>query len=179
LKILDKKMEGIETKLMDTQNDILNVAKEVVSNGEKYDEGKKETGKNLSRIEKSIQIGRTATTIAKKGFTAYQLAAGIGTGGASVVIPWVASVLWRRRRRRKSITQTPSVVGVPIDSPPPPQHTGIETHYVSYEKDTFAEAQNFAEEQFVRKYPGAVASIEVLKSFRDQYLSSVRSRGEG
>jgi len=61
---------------------------------------------------------------------------------------------------------------IAVDSPPPPQRTLPETHYVSVEKDTFAHAHQWASEQVSRKYPGATEILQAQDSLIKQYLSA-------
>jgi hypothetical protein len=64
--------------------------------------------------------------------------------------------------------QTP----IPVDTPPPPQRTIPETHYVSVEKDSFAKAHQWACEQVARKYPGATEILQAQDSLIKQYLAA-------
>jgi hypothetical protein len=61
---------------------------------------------------------------------------------------------------------------IPVDSPPPPQRTVPETHYVSVEKDSFAKAHQWACEQVARKYPGATEILQTQDSLIKQYLAA-------
>jgi hypothetical protein len=61
---------------------------------------------------------------------------------------------------------------IAVDSPPPPQPTVPETHYVSVEQDTFAKAHQWASEHVARKYPGATEILQALESLIKQYLAS-------
>jgi hypothetical protein len=58
-----------------------------------------------------------------------------------------------------------------VDSPPLPQRTVSETHYVPYEKDSFAKAHQWASEQVVRKYPGATEVLQAQDSLIKQFIA--------
>lgn len=94
------------------------------------------------------------------------LAGGAPTAAAAVL----AWKLWRRRRahRASETSQRP----IAVDSPPPPQRVVPETHYVSYERDEFARAHQWACEQLARKYPGSVEMLSSLDSLIKQQLNS-------
>ncbi len=61
---------------------------------------------------------------------------------------------------------------IAVDSPPPPQRTVPETHYVPIEKDSFAKAHQWASEHVARKYPGASEILQAQDSLIKQYLSA-------
>jgi hypothetical protein len=61
---------------------------------------------------------------------------------------------------------------IAVDTPPPPQRTVPETHYVSVEKDSFAKAHQWASEHVARKYPGATEILQALDSLIKQYLAA-------
>jgi hypothetical protein len=61
---------------------------------------------------------------------------------------------------------------IAVDSPPPPQRTIPETHYVSVEKDSFAKAHQWACEQVARKYPGATELLQAQDSLIKQHLAA-------
>jgi hypothetical protein len=61
---------------------------------------------------------------------------------------------------------------IAIDSPPPPQQTVPETHYVPFEKDSFAKAHQWASEQVARKYPGATEVLQAQDSLIKQFLNA-------
>jgi hypothetical protein len=81
----------------------------------------------------------------------------------------------KRRATRTSDAQpaTLSVQPLPIavDSPPPPQQTVPESHYVPIERDSFARAHQWAREQVARKYPGATEVLTTLESLIKQQLA--------
>ena len=126
----------------------------------------------IDRLDTVAGVAQTAITVATwLGVTG---ATG-GTGG--LILGGIA--LWRTLRRRKESitardpppqTKTPSVITV--ESPPPPQAIVPETRFAPYERDTFAEAFAWAEAELVRKYPGAVSTLETMKGLIDQFLSA-------
>jgi hypothetical protein len=67
---------------------------------------------------------------------------------------------------------TPSVTPIAVDTPPPPQRTVPETHYVSVEKDSFAKAHQWASEHVARKYPGATEVLQAQDSLIKQFLAA-------
>lgn len=60
---------------------------------------------------------------------------------------------------------------VAVDSPPPPQRSVPETHYVPIEKDSFAKAHQWASEHVARKYPGATEVLQAQDSLIKQFLA--------
>jgi S1-C subfamily serine protease len=74
----------------------------------------------------------------------------------------------------KSISQrsTPEFQPIAVDSPPPPQRTVPETHYVPVEKDSFAKAHQWASEHVARKYPGATEVLQAQDSLIKQFLAA-------
>ncbi len=109
--------------------------------------------------------------------TAVSIATWLGVGGAGGLILG-GLALWRtlRRRREGRAARDPPPVAPPpvitVDSPPPPQAIVSETRFAPYERDTFAEAFAWAEVEMVRKYPGAVSTLETLKGLISQFLSA-------
>jgi hypothetical protein len=69
-------------------------------------------------------------------------------------------------------SQLPAQVPIAVDSPPPPQRTVPETHYVSVEKDSFAKAHQWASEQVARKYPGATEVLQAQDSLIKQHINA-------
>lgn len=61
-------------------------------------------------------------------------------------------------------------VPVSIDTPPSVQ-VDRETHYVPVEQDAYREATAYAHRELVRKYPGALGTVEFIDSVVDQVLS--------
>lgn len=76
------------------------------------------------------------------------------------------------RKRRDTQSNQARVTPISVDSPPPPQRTVPETHYVSYEVDAFAKAHQWASEQVVRKYPGAAEIMQAQDSLIKQHLAA-------
>jgi hypothetical protein len=84
------------------------------------------------------------------------------------------------RRAKKSRLDAARMLGaaeraldpVAVDTPPPPQRTVPETHYVSVEKDSFAKAHQWASEHVARKYPGATEILQAQDSLIKQYLAA-------
>lgn len=113
--------------------------------------------RSWSAVFRSLAVA--AVTVAAPQF-AIPLSAGLGAAG------W----LWSRRRKR---SQSPPRV-VTVDAPPLPQVTQTDTRFVNVEKDTFAKAHAWAQEQLVRRYPGAVPSVETLNSLIQQYLNATK-----
>jgi hypothetical protein len=79
-------------------------------------------------------------------------------------------------RGRKPFESESKIVPVAIDSPPPPQVTATERHYVPYENDNFRRAHDWAAEQIVRKYPGATDYVAAMDSLIQQQLSGSRRK---
>lgn len=114
--------------------------------------------------------------------TAVSIATWLGVGGATggaggLILGGLA--LWRTLRRRRDPKPArdppPNVIPPPvvtIENPPPPQAIVPETRFAPYERDTFAEAFAWAESELVRKYPGAVSTLEALKGLINQFLSA-------
>jgi len=65
----------------------------------------------------------------------------------------------------------PGSLPIAVDSPPPPQQTIPESHYVPVQKDDFARAHQWAREQVARKYPGATEVLSTLESLIKQQLA--------
>jgi len=71
--------------------------------------------------------------------------------------------------------------GIPVivrqDTPPPPQQVVRETNYVNVEVPTKRQrAIEMAMEEYVRKYPGGRATVEVIESFARQIESGLPDR---
>jgi len=72
-------------------------------------------------------------------------------------------------------TKTPTASqthAIAVDSPPPPQRSIPETHYVPIEKDSFAKAHQWASEHVARKYPGATEVLQAQDSLIKQFLAA-------
>lgn len=112
--------------------------------------------------------------------------AGTATGGTAWAA-WAGLSLLRRvlGRRQPVATQQPSMhlppatqpmpqpaPVIPTETPPPPQVVIPTTQYAPYEVDSFAQAFAWAGGEYVRKYPGAVGTVEGIKSLITQYLAA-------
>lgn len=98
------------------------------------------------------------------------LFAAVAVGGPLGFAAW-AGWTWLRRQRRSAKTVRCEPQKVAIDSPPPPQQVVPETHYVSYQRDDYAKAHQWASEQLVRKFPGSVELLTSLDSLIRQQLN--------
>lgn len=85
----------------------------------------------------------------------------------------IERVLDRMNQLESKLIDRPAAV--PVDSPPIREQS-IEQRYVPYETDEFRKAVAFAHEQLVRKYPGAVGTVDFLDSLTDQYLQQLNSK---
>ena len=83
---------------------------------------------------------------------------------------------WSREEGRTSLpapcSTLPASKPIAVDSPPLPQRTVPETHYVPFEKDSFSKAHQWASEQVARKYPGATEVLQAQDSLIKQYLAA-------
>ncbi len=109
----------------------------------------------------------------------------LGLSGPLAAAVIVAAGLAGRRVKRLAATPTTSWCPelpaskaergsqrpIAIDTPPLPQRTVPETHYVPYEKDSFAKAHQWASEQVARKYPGATEVLQAQDSLIKQHLA--------
>ncbi len=129
-----------------------------------------------SRLERVAAVAHTALTVAN------WLGVGMASGGGIGAVMLGLS-LFRRLRQppvppaAAPVSPPPQFVSRPPvivsnDSPPPPQAIIPETHFVAVERDTYAEAYDFAKSQLVRKFPGSEGTIGTLDSLIDQFLSS-------
>lgn len=106
--------------------------------------------------------------------------ASVAVGGPLGVGVWLLAGWLRRSTARR--TSEPATRTVIVDSPPPPQRVVPETHFVSYERDDFARAHQWATEQLARKFPGSVEMLTSLDSLIRQQLNgsdSEASRPKG
>ncbi|TWT96760.1 hypothetical protein Pla108_25340 [Botrimarina colliarenosi] len=97
------------------------------------------------------------------------LLAAIGIGGPLGFAVWTGLAWWRRRSTRNDTK--PSTRSIAVDSPPPPQQVVPETHFVSYQRDDYAKAHQWASEQLSRKFPGSVELLTSLDSLIRQQLN--------
>jgi hypothetical protein len=65
-----------------------------------------------------------------------------------------------------------SSIPIAVDTPPLPQRTVPETHYVPVERDDFARAHQWASAHVARKYPGATEMLSTLDSLIKQQLAA-------
>jgi hypothetical protein len=98
------------------------------------------------------------------------LFAAVAVGGPLGFAAW-AGLTWLRRQRRSSRAVRYEPQKVAVDSPPPPQQVVPETHYVSYQRDDYARAHQWASEQLARKFPGSVELLTSLDSLIRQQLN--------
>lgn len=105
------------------------------------------------------------------------VAGALGLSGPVALAVIVASTLAGRRLKRRlsetpcSTLPAPRSVPIAVDTPPPPQQTIPESHYVPVQKDDFARAHQWAREQVARKYPGATEVLSTLESLIKQQLA--------
>lgn len=78
--------------------------------------------------------------------------------------------LARKLSRARRPSHKPPIIA--IDTPPPPQQVVPDTRFYPVEKDTFAQAYDWAKVQTVRKYPGAEGAFVALDSLIQQHLSA-------
>jgi hypothetical protein len=112
------------------------------------------------------------------------LVGALGLSGPVAAAVIIAGGLAGRRVKKRigvdcNIERTAGAAGqaerqrpIAVDTPPPPQRTVPETHYVSVEKDSFAKAHQWACEQVARKYPGATEILQAQDSLIKQYLAA-------
>ncbi len=100
------------------------------------------------------------------------LAGALGLSGPLAIAVIIAGGLaGRRLKQRVSSTTKPAARPIAIDTPPPPQQTVPESHYVPVDRDEFARAHQWAREQVARKYPGATEILSTLESLIKQQLA--------
>lgn len=98
------------------------------------------------------------------------LFAALAVGGPLGFAAW-AGLTWLRRQRRSATAVRYEPQKVAVDSPPPPQQVVPETHFVSYQRDDYARAHQWASEQLARKFPGSVELLTSLDSLIRQQLN--------
>jgi hypothetical protein len=120
-----------------------------------------------------------------QGISAGKLAVGaLGLSGPLAVAVLIAGGFLGRRIKSRlthiesrlsstTLDPRPSSLDHPvaIDTPPPPQRSVPETHYVPIEKDSFAKAHQWASEHVARKYPGATEVLQTQDSLIKQFLA--------
>lgn len=140
----------------------------------------------FDQISTPVQNGDAVSPATKGGASllvpgATALLTALGVGGPIGVGMFLAKVWLKRKRRREatnssntaptSLSESVTHSTVAIDTPPPPQQVVPETHYVSYQRDDFARAHQWASEQLVRKFPGSVEMLASLDSLIKQQLN--------
>jgi hypothetical protein len=139
----------------------------------------------LSRVESVHErlesIGQTGGGVFGGLSTGKLIVGALGLSGPVAVALMVASGVFALRRKKRGMAAAsvspagrspPVVAPITVDSPPPPQRAVPETHYVSYETDSFAKAHQWASEQVARKYPGAAEILQAQDSMIKQYMAA-------
>lgn len=140
---------------------------------------------SASRLESLRESLHTRIAETKPGFFVglsfgKLIVGALGLSGPLAAATVVAAGLAGRRVKRLAATrheppaskaERGSSRAVAVDSPPLPQRTVPETHYVPFEKDSFAQAHQWASEQVVRKYPGATEVLQAQDSLIKQYIA--------
>jgi hypothetical protein len=62
------------------------------------------------------------------------------------------------------------------DSAPLPQQVVHKQEFIPVETNTFAAADAQAKAEYVRKYPGALTTIEAFSGMRDQFYNALKTR---
>jgi outer membrane murein-binding lipoprotein Lpp len=141
------------------------------------------------------QRGSDISTEIKTGPTAskwWSVLSTLGRTGLAIAAPEVAipggialtvagaGLAWLRSRRtaqkHPASGQGTRIVPIAVDAPPSPQIINTETHFVSVELDTYQQAHAWAKAQLVRRYPGAVETVETLDSLISQFLDSRKAK---
>jgi hypothetical protein len=112
------------------------------------------------------RVAATAPARAGGVITGEMLAA-VGIGGPIGL--GIVTLGWMLRRR--AALQGAATRTIAIESPPLPQRTVPETHYVPYERDEFARAHQWASEQLARKFPGSIEWLAGLESLIKQKIN--------
>ena len=133
----------------------------------------------LERV-RSVQERIENVTTGGGGFfqglsTGKLLVGALGLSGPVAAAMLVAGGLFGSRIRKR--IAAPKIVSevvrpIAVDSPPPPQRTVAETHFVSYETDSYSKAHQWASEQIARKYPGAAEILQAQDSLIKQHLAA-------
>jgi hypothetical protein len=125
------------------------------------------------RVEHVAQIAQQSGGILHGLSLGKLLAGAVGLSGPPAVAIVLATSLLRVAASRRSQRSAPGRGrAIAVDTPPPPQQTVRETHYVPYEQDLFAKAHQWACEQVVRKYPGSTEVLHTQDSLIKQYLAA-------
>lgn len=131
----------------------------------------------FDRIEQRIE--ERVNTITPGLSAGKLLATALGLSSPLALAAMLAGALASRRLKKRvsnSSNSQPSTLNsqpfpVAIDTPPPPQRTVPESHYVPVQRDDFARAHQWAREQVARKYPGATEVLTTLESLIKQQLA--------
>lgn len=118
---------------------------------------------------KGVSMGKVA--VGALGLSGPLAVAVIAAGGWA---GWRVKSRLQRLESRLALDARPSPLDlqtIAVDSPPPPQRSVPETHYVPIEKDTFAKAHQWASEHVARKYPGATEVLQAQDSLIKQFLA--------
>jgi hypothetical protein len=161
-----------------------------VDDAPKFDESQFARRNELHNRFKSIEQRLTAAVANRVGFfeglsLSKLMAATLGLSGPFAAAAIIACGLAGNRAKKRGATQRipstkreaeacsplPAQIPIAVDSPPPPQRTVPETHYVPVEKDSFAKAHQWASEQVARKYPGATEVLQAQDSLIKQYIA--------
>ena len=105
------------------------------------------------------------------------------SGPVAIAVMTAAGLIGRRVNRNRSTapgsagsqSHGTSARPIAVDTPPLPQQTVPESHYVPVERDDFARAHQWAREQVARKYPGATEMLTTLESLIKQQLAGKSS----
>jgi hypothetical protein len=139
----------------------------------------------LQAVQQRLQDFADSETGVFQGLSLGKLLVGaLGLSGPVAAAVIVAAGLAARRAKKRlsadrkidskegsrTFDNRPSPIAV--DTPPPPQRTVPETHYVPIEKDSFAKAHQWASEHVARKYPGASEILQAQDSLIKQYLAA-------
>jgi hypothetical protein len=141
---------------------------------------------HVDSVREAVHQATTGRVGVFEGLSWGKLAAGaLGLSGPLAAAVVVAGGLAGRRLKsikergsRSEVDQTRSSLlnthpsPIAVDSPPPPQQTVPETHFVSVEKASFAKAHQWASEHVARKYPGATEVLQAQDSLIKQYLAA-------
>jgi hypothetical protein len=129
-----------------------------------------------------IASNKTSSILTGASLGKYAVAA-LGLSGPLAAAVIIASGLFGRKLKsrinrleaviRPTLNPQHSTLNpIAIDTPPPPQRTVPETHYVPIEKDSFAKAHQWASEHVARKYPGATEVLQTQDSLIKQFLAA-------
>jgi hypothetical protein len=101
------------------------------------------------------------------------------SGPLAIAVVVAGGLIGKRVKRRQSaaagastMSASGSRIPVAVDSPPLPQQTVPETHFVPVQRDDFARAHQWASEHVARKYPGATEMLSTLDSLIKQQLAA-------